>query len=50
MTDNSWRPQNVSTDVVAQEEEHKTNNCEDYVRKEHHCSITEFIVSVGRRE
>lgn len=47
MTDNSWRPQNVFADVVAQEERNKAQNLEDYVRKENHCSI---IVDMDGRE
>lgn len=50
MTDNSWRPQNVFADVVAQEEKHKAQDWEDYVRKENHCSITAFIVDMDGRE
>ena len=50
MTDNSWRPQNVLADVVAQEERHKAENLEDYVRKESHCSITAFIADMDGRE
>lgn len=47
MTDNSWTPQNVFADVVAQEEKNKAQNLEDYVRKESHCSI---IVDIDGRE
>lgn len=50
MADNSWRPQNVFADVVAQEEKHKAQNQEDYIRKENHCSITAFIVDIDGRE
>lgn len=50
MADNSWRPQNVFADVVAQEEKYKAQNWEDYVRKENHCSITAFIVDMDGRE
>ncbi len=45
MTDNSWRPQNVFADAVAQEEKHKAENLENYVRKENHCSISAFVVT-----
>lgn len=37
-------------DVVAQEEKHKAQNRDDYVRKENHCSITAFIVDMDGRE
>lgn len=38
------------TDVVTQEEQHKAQNQEDYIRKESHCSVTAFIVDVDGRE